>query len=983
MRPRPELLYRAGAGMAGAVWGLALARLIAEAGFCAPLYSSALAVVALACGCGVVSVVTPRIALIATAVPLLLYVVGIVTGPVAGGVLLAGEALFSLLFSLEEQTTGDPPPFRSRWRTRALKWLAPLSLSLVALGLYLRTMLPSVGQADTFEFQVVVPRLAIAHPPGYPLYVLLGKLFTLLPLGNVAWRVNLASAVFATGAVLVLYGLVTRLEWWAPALLAATALAFSATFWSQAVVAEVYTLHTLLVAIALWLMLFPWESTDRPPSLRWKVLAFVLGSGLAHHLTMALLLPTAILALVWERLRMRARDWPGIGGLFLLGLSLYLFIPLRWPALNGRWMTAGEFFSHITGSQFHGALQLGGWRDPARWEIVWRALSEPFGNAGLLLAAVGLTCLALRRRRELMLTGVTFAAFVFYGLSYNVPDIAVFLLPAHLLLALWIGVGIAFLTRLVSHRRIESGRYLLAVIALLPLSRVWLNLTLVDRSRDEEGYHWGRYVMSLPLEQHSAVLADVEKFAPLYYLQQIEGIRPDLDLVLLGSEELYYGEMHRRLEAGQTVYLARYLPNLAGLYLRSVGPLVEVSQHAFDAPVAQRGTLFGTKIRLLDTRLEMDVAGRPLYHLTLYWLADDHIDEDLVVRLRLVNEGGNVVWTVDGERPVGELYPTNAWPAGIVLSDYHEVAPPAWVQPGEYHLEVGLFPRFGGAGLSIEGRLSSWLRVGTLRVMGPSPSLSPLPYEVRYAFTDGTWLSSYHLPGEVPAGTSVAVELSWHTSGEGKDRERTVRLSWVDAEGRESSIFLFPVAGFSVRSRHELPAPEIPGDYRLHVGLVGEKVYCTWLASPMLDCPLAGVRVLPSKDGLANFAGLILLLDGEVGRLRAHPGDTIPVALRWRGMSAMSENYTLSVQLIGPDGRLHGQVDMWPVAGTFPTSQWEPGQVVRDAWEVRLSPAAPPGEYRVEVAWYLLKTMQRLPLLDEHGRQWGDSFAIGRFVVER
>lgn len=983
-RPHPELLYRAGAGMAGAVWGLALARLIAEGGFCAPLYSSAVAVVALACGCGVVSAVAPRTALIATAVPLLLYVVGIVTGPVAGGVLLAGEALFSLLFSLEEQTTGAPPlPFRSRWRTRALKWLVPLSLSLVALGLYLRTMLPSVGQADTFEFQVVVPRLAVAHPPGYPLYVLLGKLFTFLPLGNVAWRVNLASAVFATGAVLVLYGLVTRLEWWAPALVAATALAFSATFWSQAVVAEVYTLHTLLVAVVLWLLLFPWEGTGRPPSLRWKVLAFILGAGLAHHLTMALVLPTAILALALERPRMRARDRFSIGGLFLLGLALYLFIPLRWPALNGRWMTAAEFFSHITGSQFHGALQPGGWRDPIRWGIVWRALSEPFGNAGLVLAAVGLTCLVLRRRRELMLTGVTFVAFFFYGLSYNVPDIAVFLLPAHLLLALWIGVGIAFLTSLVSRNRIGTDRYLLAAVALLPLSRVWLNLPLVDRSRDEEGYHWGRYVMSLPLAQRSAVLADVEKFAPLYYLQQIEGMRPDLELVLLGSEELYYGEMHRRLEAGQTVYMARYLPDLTGLYLRSVGPLVEVSRHAFDTPIAGRGTLFGTKVRLLDARLNGDVSGRPLYHLMLYWVADGHIDEDLVVRLRLVNEEGNVVWTVDGERPVGGLYPTNAWPAGIVLSDYHEVAPPVWVQPGEYHLEIGLFPRFGEEGLSIEGGPSPWLRLCTLQVSGPSPPPSPLLYVVRYAFTDGTWLSGYHLAGETPAGASIAVELSWHASDEEKDRERTLRLSWVDAEGRESGSFLFSVAGFSVHSRHELPAPEIPGDYRLRVGLVGEKVRCTWLASPTPDCPLARVKVLPSQGGLANFAGLILLLDGEIGRLHARPGDVIPVTLRWRGMSAMSEDYTLSVQLIGPDGRLHGQVDMWPVAGTFPTSRWEPGQVVHDAWEVRLDPAAPPGEYRVEVAWYLLKTMQRLPLLGEHGQPWGDSFTIGRFVVER
>ncbi|RLC93667.1 MAG: hypothetical protein DRI77_11675, partial [Chloroflexi bacterium] len=77
------------------------------------------------------------------------------------------------------------------------RWTVPTLLGLTTLALYLRTLLPSVGQADTFEFQVIVPRLGVAHPTGYPLYVLLGKLFTLLPLGNVAWRVNLASAVCA------------------------------------------------------------------------------------------------------------------------------------------------------------------------------------------------------------------------------------------------------------------------------------------------------------------------------------------------------------------------------------------------------------------------------------------------------------------------------------------------------------------------------------------------------------------------------------------------------------------------------------------------------------------------------------------------------------------------------------------------------------------------------------------------------------------
>ena len=484
MRLRPDDLLRvAGVGGAGAIWGLGLARLVAEAGFWSPLYGSLPAVAGVAIVCATVVIVLwlwtghlphshtsplphphtpilphspgfPPVSFIPLAFPLL-YVAGVVSHPLAGCVLLAGGAVLALL---------------AVWGDRA-RWMPPAVLGMVAFWLYLRTLLPSVGQADTFEFQVVVPLLRVAHPTGYPLYVLLGKLFTLLPLGpalsgaegSVAWRVNLASAVFATAAVLVLYALLLRLtvhRWaqdtaqWLPAFLAALAFACSSTFWSQAVIAEVYTLHNLLVAAILWLLLGARPHSHTPtPSLarRWQAVFFLVGLSLTNHLTTALLLPAVALALLWDRPRLRPKDWLIAGGLLLLGLSVYLFIPLRWPALNrGEWMTLREFISYVTGGQFHAALRLDGWRDPVRWGIVGRLLREPFGWIGLGLAAVGVLGMASRLRRALALTGVIFLAFVLYGLDYYVPDVSVFLLPAHLILAVWIGAGIAFLAGLTA-----------------------------------------------------------------------------------------------------------------------------------------------------------------------------------------------------------------------------------------------------------------------------------------------------------------------------------------------------------------------------------------------------------------------------------------------------------------------------------------------------------------------------------------------------
>src|SRR5512140_322715 len=82
-----------------------------------------------------------------------------------------------------------------------------------ALAMYTWTVAPSVMPGDYAEFQMCAAILGIPHPTGYPLYVLLGKLFTLLPFGDVAYRVNLSSAVYMAGAATMLYAVGLRILW--------------------------------------------------------------------------------------------------------------------------------------------------------------------------------------------------------------------------------------------------------------------------------------------------------------------------------------------------------------------------------------------------------------------------------------------------------------------------------------------------------------------------------------------------------------------------------------------------------------------------------------------------------------------------------------------------------------------------------------------------------------------------------------------------
>ncbi|MGD2144500.1 MAG: DUF2723 domain-containing protein, partial [Anaerolineae bacterium] len=767
-----------------------------------------------------------------------------------------------------------------------------------------------------------------------------------------------------------------------------TALAFacSRTFWSQAVIAEVYTLHNLLVAVTLWLLMSqPGQGgrRKRGQARRWQAIFLLLGLSLTNHLTTALLVPAVALMLLWERPRLGVRGWLLGGGLLLLGLSPYLFVLLRWPALNeGEWMTLRDFVTYISGGQFHGALRLYGWRDPTRWQIVGRLLRQPFGWVGLGLGALGVVDLWRGRRRALTVTALTFLAFLVYALDYYVADVSVFLLPAHLILAAWMGAGAASLTRWLcscSWATPEVWRAGVVVLfSLVPLTRIWVNLPDVDRSRERGREAWGRYVLSRPLPKRSAILVDTKKFAPLYYLQQVEGVRPDLDIVLLGSEELYQRELRRRLDQGQTVYLARFLPHLEGLHLRSVGPLAEVRKEvAVGDPSPSSGLAsFGERIRLLEARVTEDPLGRPLYHLTLSWRAQRAVGEDLVVRLRLVDARGEVRWASDGARPVNGLYPSTAWLVDVIISDYYEVPIMPWVVPGTYSLEMGLFLPFSDEGLKIDESLTSWLKLKRLQVEPPS-SPQALSESTRHRFSNGVWLTGHDLVGETTSSASVTVDLSWRNV----DHEEQVVLSWADADGRQVEREAFPLAAGVVRSRQVVTSPSKPGVYQLRVGLKDEVALCDWLAPVTDACSLGRIGVRRGRDRLSNFGDRILLLYALVGKTEAAPGEDIPVDLRWRALRSMDDDYTVFVHLVGPDGRLHGQVDSWPVQGSYPTSQMEPGEEVTDRYEVRLDPDAPAGQYRVVVGWYLLDTMERLQVLDDAGRSTTDALAVGAFSV--
>lgn len=233
------------------------------------------------------------------------------------------------------------------------KWAG--TISALVLAVYWWTVAPGVTLVDSGEFVLVCSRLGIGHPPGVPLYVMLGHLFSMLPLGDdLARRTNLFSAVSASATAGMSYLLIRALV---PALdrfKAASGAAlwgFSLSLWSWAVVTEVYALNILLITIMLWLAACG----------KWVTGSFVAGLALGvHHATVAMAIPPAAW-LAWQvRKPSKWQILAGIGA-GLVGLSVYVYLPLRaatHPVLNwGDPATALSVWEHVSGKEYTATVE--------------------------------------------------------------------------------------------------------------------------------------------------------------------------------------------------------------------------------------------------------------------------------------------------------------------------------------------------------------------------------------------------------------------------------------------------------------------------------------------------------------------------------------------------------------------------------------------------------------------------------------------------
>jgi len=894
-------------------------------------------------------------------------------------------------------------------------------ISFVSL-IYFRTIAPTVGEADTFEMQVNAIRLGISHGSGYPLYLLLAKLFSVLPIGStVAFRINLSSSIFGVLASILVYLISRQLNAARPASwIAALSFAASIAFWSRAVEAEVYTLHIALVGLILWIAISVQHSALS--NKKFYLLSFLFGLSLTNHLTTIILLPSILISFISlilfkhnnplnyqshsaslqglsllitkKNLQPHSASLRGQASLisnlflyflfFLLGLSLYLYLPLRWPAINNGEVMTWEMFKHfISGQEAQGALRLNAWySDLSRYEIVFRKSLDQFGWVGVITALIGFISLLRKNFFAALITLAAYSGFTFFALSFYVPDpdYSSFLLPSHFIQAIWIAIGISTIAHYVSRITHHEPHFLYLpylLYFLLPASLIWNNLPLVDKSNDWHFDKLGRYILNQPLKQNAAILADSELIAPLYYLQVAENIRPDLNIVVLPNEETYRAQLDERLDKGQTVYLGRYLPRLSeGYFLNSMGHLVEVQTSPNIEGLAKFEKKFGDEIRLRGFKIDSPtVSADESIRVAFDWQAIKPPTNNYRVALRLMDKNGNVRLANTPSVPVRKMFPTTAWQPNNVVTDFYQFDLDPSLEPDTYTLQVGFVLPFSNKGLG------DWVSLDPIKVMPPTHS-STISHPFRARFDNGAWLMGYDAPSSVTPKSPLAIKLFWLLP-QGLTQPFEVDVCLEKCAMTKIDPSKQPKDRI-IETQTSLIAPASSGKHQARVGVAASQAECGWFASQSSRCdlPLITIEGQPLTESVINFKNQIALESLKIETPSATIGSTVIVTAQWRGLRQMKDDYTVFVHLIGPDGLLHGQVDTIAAQGTMQTSQWKLNQPIADRFEIRIPDDAPKGEYRVEVGWYLLATLDRLSVIDSRGDEIDDKFVMSGLVVK-
>lgn len=438
---------------------------------------------------------------------------------------------------------------------RRMSLLAFTCSWFVPLIVYLWTLSPTVSfGGDCGDFITGSALMALVHPSGYPLHLLLAKLLTIvLPIGDISFRVNLLSALFGAAACAVAYGIVVSLtRSTLVALITALSLGFSYVFWSQAVIAEVYTGSVFFTLLPLLLLIKLHRTKDR----RYLCgLGLALGCGACHHLSTLMLAPAsaASVLMLAIKLRMRIADLLVALIFLILPLSLYAYIPLRanratihryWQNEHGfphPGKSLSGFKFYVTGQMYRTKMMAIPFRRLPERLSLWANVG--FAQMWLIfaLAISGWVALPFLSFPSFVSFAIGLLIQLLFYLRYDVPDIVYFYLPSWAIWGCVGGIGAGCIWDAIAGMRHRYGRVLLSIYAALLIGTGLSQAVIAYPMASMRGNRIARemaedILKNLPTNAKLLVMSDDLLFA-IWVVQRVEGMRTDVEVLGYPNDE--------------------------------------------------------------------------------------------------------------------------------------------------------------------------------------------------------------------------------------------------------------------------------------------------------------------------------------------------------------------------------------------------------------------------------------------------------------
>jgi len=886
-----------------------------------------------------------------------------------------GVGLVALLAWLVGRPVGAAPAARTYRAVDGAVFAA-------ALILYWRTLSPGLLPADAGEFQLVAARLGIAHPPGYPLYTLIGWLFTWLMPGNPLRAVSLFSAVTAALAVMLAGRAARRFGggvWGGIA--ASLALMVAASVWSTATQASIRPLTAFFTALCVerlatyrsltWQPTLPSSLAERRRPLAGFTLA--LGLGLTHHPSLAFpgIFFLAYLLLIDPALIRQPRRWPLPLGAFALGLLPWLYLPIR-GAIGGAPFapegiaTWGGFWDHVLARGFAGDLF--SFHTPAEladrarvWINILALQWNPVIGGAAALAAIRL---ARRDGRTLILLGGAFLLHSFVSMTYRAPQTVEYLIPAYVALTILLGVGLTSPPgpRLASDAKLRLGREesrgkggetklwtLLPAIGIVAslahLAAQWPSFAWL--ARDDSTRATAEAILDAA-PPDAVVLASWHWATPLLALQRIEGQRPDVEVIYVypeGSEPLAQTWV-RRIEAkiGQrpvvitSFYPAEFAATPYFFESLPVGWLVRTAPRRdlpsnmapVELPPLTGAALDGSvaSLTLIGVDLPDEAHVGETFEVRLAWRVDALPGEDVHSYVHFNNASGVVISVSE------RLLPTGRARVGDVLVERYTVGMPPYGLPSPldtYQVWAGVYSTATGPapGMRVLYAADHDVRFPTYEVsagvvaVDPAEWPSPTAHPLNVRFANGARITGFDWEGSTLYLHAALPDGSF----------RTVSAA---AEGAQAAIVAQIGGGTPRLGPWGIP---LPGSLRLALPRPGERYV-----------PLGGQMIV---------SRVVVTPSGPLTS-----GQPVTVDLTLLGARPLLTDNVAKVDLIGEGYAWRSQSDHIPATGALPTLKWLWGWRVEDRHRLAIPPDASTAAAHAELVVYDHFTGEVLPLLD-------------------